>query len=467
MTFTRIIILFLLTLNVFAQSKKTAIVFIDLNNSFNEVKAAKKAAALRGEEIYVFPTTEAEKPYKAEQFRKSLKSLNDKGVEISSLIMSGHHTYSNGYYGEEYTNKLHPNEISEELAKFPKLRNSIRSFFGAGCHSLTKPQAQRWAEYFENLEVCGGYMNIGPGNQAAAAGQNIFDFLVKEDKVAKINSVDQLLKTDIFKYGNMTAIATLVISKESGATYCNIDGEVSKLTSCSIQEDMLSAKFLTLRAATFDSYVQETSTMKKAYGSLKTSPSFQEIKPGLFKVKSSILPEELEQDTIVLLDALEDNCPDSELLNQITYNDVYSLRDTAAVVKNHKLYFEQAFKEIEALGVYAPREGANPSEYPVYYKMALKALKEEMKKSKKLSEELKGSWGGFWNSVSSDHQKKVKAQEDKFTKAEALKGIISFMKKQVVDRECLTYEWTQDYAGKKSQDLIKDMMTNKNHCEGY
>lgn len=465
MTLIKYLFALLVVFNAYAQKKQTVVVFIDLNNSYNEVEAARKAAAIRGEKLFVFPTTDAEKPYKKEQFRKSLQLLSDQNLEISSLVVSGHHTYYSGYYGENHTNVLYPDDIASELSKFPKLRNSIRSFFGAGCHSLTKPQAQRWIDYFKNLEVCGGYMDIGPGNQAAAAGQNIFDFLVKEDQVAKINSVSKLYDTGVFTYGSMTALATVAINKESGATYCSIEGSKEQMFSCPIREDLLSSKFTILKAAILGTYVQETSLIKENIGSLKDSQSFEEIAPGLFKVTSKMDVDDIYNETIQLRNDLEMNCPESKLLEHLSNNDIYTLRDTAAVIKNHQLYFSESIKELEKLGIPYPKEGASLFEYQTFFNESMNTLDSQMKSSKDLARELRDSWGGFWNAVSSDHQSKVKKADQAFTKAEALKGVVAFMKKQVVDRECLTSGWTQDYQGKKSSTLISEMTNNPNYCD--
>ncbi len=225
MTFIKLALFFLFALPAFGQ--ESAIVFIDLNNSFNEVKAARKAAKERGEKFFVFPSSDEEKPFKAEQFAKALKELNDQKILITSLVVSGHHTQYSGYYGENHTNAIHDDELRAELKKFPRLRDSIRSFFGAGCHSMTKSQTQKWVNYFGNLEACYGYMDIGPGNQAAAAGQNIYDFLIKEDQLANYNSIDRIFKVGSPVLTYPMATASAMWTRASG-TYCDVRGHNSR-----------------------------------------------------------------------------------------------------------------------------------------------------------------------------------------------------------------------------------------------
>lgn len=463
MTLIKSLFLGLILFPILASAQETAIVFIDLNNSFNEVKAARKAAQARGEKFYVFPSSDAEKPYKAAQFRKSLEKLSTEGVEITSLVVSGHHTQYSGYYGEDHTNAIHPDELREELKRFPKIRNSIRSFFGAGCHSMTKSQTQKWINYFGNLEACYGYMDIGPGNQASSAGQNIYDFLVKEAELANYNTLDRIFKSasPVLTYPYATASA--MWTKSSG-TYCDVKGSKQEMTNCLILEGVMEKLYALFRAKLLNASLYNSTKNIQLFGSLKEEQQLEEVRPGKFKVKGSVSAEELEVQTLDMRNQLQALCSDSPLVAQISYEDLENLKVSADLIRNHKLYFSQTIKELEKYGVRYPNDGADFEDYEKFIKKAYKTIDAEAKKRERNAKELKDSWYGFWRTVSSEHQNKIQAEERKFTKADALRSVVGFMEKQLIDRGCVTEDWKKDYKGVKSRSLIKEMSQNIRYC---
>ena len=451
----------ILLTSIVAHSSETAILFFDFNNSFNEVEAAKKAAKKRGEKIFVYPTKESEKPFDMGQIKKVLENLNNKNIEISSIVFSGHHTGSRGYYGE--FGSMKPKEFRKKLAAYPNIRNSIRSIFGAGCHTMTKSQAKKWVNYFGNLESCMGYMKIGPGNLTASAGQNIYDFLVKEEQISKLNSIDRIFSssTSILTYPKATSSA---IWSSSNQSYCDVYGDSATLKNCELIENLVKKSFLTLRSKIIGSTISNSSGNLAIFGTLDNDTSLKEVEIGEFKTIETLSIEELELDTMELRNKLLSDCPNSEVANQITFQDIQDLKNTRDVLKNHSLHFSGAIASIEKLGLEYPGDYSDLDDYEIFYEEAELLLKKRKNKANKDSQVLKDSWGGFWNSVSDDHQSKVRSELLKVSKAKALESIVQFMKKQIVDGECITKDWTQDYKGVPSKQLFNKMKSNPKYC---
>ena len=448
--------------NITANASETAILFFDFNNSFTEVKAAKKAAKMRGEKIFVYPTKDSEKPFDMDQIKKVLNNLNNEKIQISSIVFSGHHTYGSGYYGE--FGEMQPEEFRKELAKFPNIRNSIRSIFGAGCHTMTETQAQRWINYFGNLESCMGYMDIGPGNLTSSAGQNIYDFLVKEEQISNLNSSDRIFSSSaaILTYPKATSSALWTKKNQS---FCDAYGSSAILKNCDLIESLVRKSYLTLRSRILGSSISESPRNLEIFGTLQNDSSLIKLSSGQYKTKNSLSVQELENDTMELRNQLLSSCPNSEVANLITYQDIQDLKDSRDVLRNHSLYFSSTIASLKALGINYPGKYSDIDDYESFYKKAELLLKDRRIKAEKNAQTLKESWGGFWNSVSDDHQSKVKAELDKVSKAKVLETVVKFMKKQVIDGECVTEDWTKNYNGKPSQHLFTKMRSNPNYCK--
>jgi|GEM_PF-4510308 len=208
-----------------ASAARADILFFDLNNSPQEVAAAEKAAKARGEKVLVYPIVKSEDSARLQalqnelnQIRRSflnasstdrrsaerryrelederrkiskrirfgrdaamgvLKDLNERGVKVNTIIMSGHD--GNGDFSGK-NGGLSSQSLMEIVKDNPAIRDSVKSVFLAGCYTV-KPGTMEfnWQEAFPNLKIMAGYPGEAPANDKLAGHQFMERFLSRE-----------------------------------------------------------------------------------------------------------------------------------------------------------------------------------------------------------------------------------------------------------------------------------------------
>ncbi len=126
------------------------------------------------------------------------------------------------------------------------------------------------------------------------------------------------------------------------------------------------------------------------------SDVLKKIGPGKYKIKDSMDLETLEANANETLNQLMGLCSDSHLVNQITFEDIEKLKHSKDLIRNHKLYFSRAIKEIEELGIAYPEPGDRYEAFESYYRRAKNIIRSHYAKKTEKVKELNDSWGGFW-----------------------------------------------------------------------
>jgi hypothetical protein len=269
---------FLMTINTSqacnkAVDPKKTMLFVDVNASYPEVKAAKEAACSRGETFVVLPggekysqdlfnyvgkLDEIEKTYeekcntdasqktstctnlvnqynsKRDEYNKRKsqvplvsKSTLDKAIKgfaqnnsaITSAVFSGHD--GGGTIGGE-TGQINKYDFMQSMndayAKKPALKAQLESVFMAGCYTSTPSEVLQWKTNLPSIKIMGGFHGVGPSNKTLAAQTVLKDFLIKSKLMCETCN-EKKLKTLIASIGNINYTAAGIYVK----TQCNND----------------------------------------------------------------------------------------------------------------------------------------------------------------------------------------------------------------------------------------------------
>jgi len=208
------------------------ILFIDVNNSKEEVAKAYEAALQRGEKLIVIPKVreelqerlaEAEKQLasakrsersacsggssssaqcqeakravssatarlkevekklpqlNAKNFKNVLSKLNRSGVRLSSIIISGHDG-NRLYYGR--LGELNEREIEAAFKANPEICESVQSFYFWGCYTATTDDFIRgWKSACPNASMIAGFIGQSPASIRPESGRHLKQLLLKE-----------------------------------------------------------------------------------------------------------------------------------------------------------------------------------------------------------------------------------------------------------------------------------------------
>jgi len=208
------------------------IVFFDTNNAPMEIEAAKRAARRRGEQVHVYPfrdpamavritniqsqmrrlEDEHRRPGVSEQRRseivreyenldrerrplmrqnmlnarsadEALKALRDRGVKVTSIVISGHSGNGGDFSGDN--GSLHRRDLKNILKQMPDFAANIKSLFLPGCNT-TRPACldHDWLDSIPNLRAVGGYNGTAPSRERGAGHQFLERFLADEHRLA-------------------------------------------------------------------------------------------------------------------------------------------------------------------------------------------------------------------------------------------------------------------------------------------
>ncbi|QLY25314.1 hypothetical protein [Bdellovibrio sp. KM01] len=230
----------------FSAQAHADILFLDLNGNPKEIEAAKAAAAKRGEKVIVIPevtkemmakqvkfkelTQKANEQFlkkgcsvgtakteacatvsknlndamaKENQFRqenelnantleKSIAELQKKGVQLSSMVVSGHD--GNGHFAGRFGD-LTDKDLSDAFTKNPPMGDSIRSLALWGCYTANiSSLSLYWKKSFPKVEVVVGFDRQGPLGNSPANWALLKDFLSKEKDLVQIKDENELQK---------------------------------------------------------------------------------------------------------------------------------------------------------------------------------------------------------------------------------------------------------------------------------
>ena len=220
------------------------VLFIDLNNAKEEVAAAREAALKRGEKFYVLPTIspehqqrviaadrardQAEKEEKRvcggpggsseecktakrelalaesavravdktlpqvnqKNLSRAFAKLNEKGVNLSSVIISGHDG-NRLYYGR--FGEVNEKAIEKAFADNKPLCDNVRSIYLWGCYTATTDDFIRgWKSGCPNTSMMAGFSGQSPASHRPANGIHLKQLLLKEQELLATRDKNEL-----------------------------------------------------------------------------------------------------------------------------------------------------------------------------------------------------------------------------------------------------------------------------------
>lgn len=237
------LILLLILYAVKAHSAEDYVLFIDMNNSSLEVKAAREAAEKSGRKLLVIPelpekdrktlvrlaeqTNAAKKQYQkacagpkvdkaaceeksklyeeasnkkskfADQFKLTSERLDqflaaNKDKSFSSVVISGHD--GTGSFSGEF-GQLSDTYVAEALGKYPSLRDSIRALHLWGCYT-TSPGSLllNWKKNFPHTSLITGYEGRAPLGDKPAGWHYLKGVLAQEPQLVRAGDSAKLQK---------------------------------------------------------------------------------------------------------------------------------------------------------------------------------------------------------------------------------------------------------------------------------
>ena len=237
------LILLLILYAVKAHSADSFVLFVDMKNSTQEVKAAREAAEKSGRKLVVVPdlpakdrkqlirlteqVREAKKQFKkacsgdkvdkavCDEKSKIYDDLDDKKTqladgfkltreklaaflaankekEFSSVVISGHD--GTGSFSGEF-GRLSDQAIAEELGKYPAQRDSIRALHLWGCYT-TSPGSLllNWKKHFPNTSLITGYEGRAPLGDKPAGWHYLKGVLAQEPELVRAGDSAKLQK---------------------------------------------------------------------------------------------------------------------------------------------------------------------------------------------------------------------------------------------------------------------------------
>ena len=214
------------------------VLFIDMNNSVNEMAYAEAAAKARGERLIRIPPVTPEKAQELVEvsrtlhqagwnkskacakkdsvdcqaatkahraaiaakkkvastvprvsratLTKYLKNIDASGARVSSVVLSGHD--GNGWFGGGNGN-LYDGELRAAMNSVPRLRNGVGSLYLWGCYTTTRGGLEyKWKGVFPGAKMVAGFDGRGPDDSRKANWTFLKDLMVKEKPLTEARS---------------------------------------------------------------------------------------------------------------------------------------------------------------------------------------------------------------------------------------------------------------------------------------
>lgn len=130
------------------------------------------------------------KPLDQNSLQQELKKLKDQGVNLTSLVISGHDGHGsffgvNGYFTAT--------DFGKAFKENAPLGNNIRSLALWGCDSAgPNDSIYQWQPMLPNLEIIAGFDGVAPSNERKAGHDYLENFLKQEKKLTAIKDQEAL-----------------------------------------------------------------------------------------------------------------------------------------------------------------------------------------------------------------------------------------------------------------------------------
>lgn len=170
------------------------ILMLNFNGNNSTIAAAKRAAVKRGERVIVIPKS-GEKISK-HTLDDEMARLSKEGIEVSSMIFSGHD--GGGYFGGR-SGGMNKSEVREVMAKYPEMAKGVDSLILRGCYTATPGEAMSlendsWNGIFPDLNMIAGYIGAAPSSERIYSKSFIEEILSLESDIYMSASVKNVEK---------------------------------------------------------------------------------------------------------------------------------------------------------------------------------------------------------------------------------------------------------------------------------
>jgi len=176
-----LLFIFFITINSVFAGK---ILFLDMNQSKSEKKAALEAAKKKGDTLIVIP--EEGSTYELENLREVLGSN-----QFQSMIISGHSGGSD-FTGRNVTTSASIIDIMSAIKE--SKQEHLSSLYLMGCYTGNKSKLCLWKDSIPNLKFIVGFQGQAPLDSSSAGSSFLKDCLIKEEKILKAKSPMNLLQ---------------------------------------------------------------------------------------------------------------------------------------------------------------------------------------------------------------------------------------------------------------------------------
>ena len=126
---------------------------------------------------------------------RHMGELAAQGVEINSLIISGHngsgHLY--GMAGDIWKDKI-IEDMNEAYSERPELLDNLHSVYLWGCYTATQDEASEWREMLPSLRILGGFNGSGPSIGKLASNTVMYDLMMSENELFMMQEGDEILE---------------------------------------------------------------------------------------------------------------------------------------------------------------------------------------------------------------------------------------------------------------------------------
>lgn len=177
-----------LSLLVFSQLSFADILFIDLNDAPQEIKAAREAASARGENLIVIPSEASRKQISREQITAEFRKFQSSGQKFNSIVLSGHDG-NGGFSGSrgDQSFSIDVEDLQSEFKKTPAVFQDVRSVLLWGCRTTNIGSLDvYWKDSgLPNVKVFAGFDDSGPSKYRQANADYLKDFLRLDQQIAE------------------------------------------------------------------------------------------------------------------------------------------------------------------------------------------------------------------------------------------------------------------------------------------
>lgn len=171
------------------------ILFLDMNNAPQEIAAARRAAAARGERVIVLPdpsqpTARREYGFLKEQLEQELQRLKTQRANISSVVISGHD--GTGSFSGDH-GSIKAEDLRSAFSKAKPVGDNAKSLLLWGCYTATPGSIEfRWKDTLPGVAAVAGYDGSAPAKERLGSHTYLEDFLKKENSLLQIRDTRQL-----------------------------------------------------------------------------------------------------------------------------------------------------------------------------------------------------------------------------------------------------------------------------------